>query len=236
MTCLKTFGASLLFAFVLQSGAQASPIVFDAGAEFSFSNNPNLSWSYGYTPALGVAFNFNAYTQTATAVGVQFWRNDASNFGTPNVGLNPTGSDITFASTTFRPNQLTLHPGPNGELSVVRFIAPTSGAYSLTSLFNMRSFGGSHSTDVHVLLNNVEQFTDVVATFDDQKTFNSALGLASGDVLDFVVGANNDFLGDTTELRARLEYAPTQVPEPWTAALFATAVGLLAMMRRRTGR
>lgn len=209
------------------SQVQAAP-TYDAASDFSFASNPNGVWSYGYETSIGGTFT--GYGQTATLNSVQFWQGSAD---WPHVSFNPTGSDVIFASTTFRAGRVNLHPGENGEFSVIRFTAPTAGDYSLDSAFNMRSDGGTHSTDVHVLLNNVSQFSDLVTFFDDQKAFTQTFQLGMNDTLDFVVGPNGEFFGDTTELQARLEQTSNRVPEPGTLLLTAIGVGLLGIGRRR---
>lgn len=230
MTLSKMFLIPLTLSFALSGVAHA--VTYDAADDFSFSSNPSASgvWSYGYSSTL--AGTFIAHTQNATLNDLQYWALDIGNTYTPNVDFNPTASDISFASTDFRSKQINLHPGPSDEFSILRFTAPASATYALTSAFNMRSFAGSHSTDVYVLLNGGTQFSAVTANFDDTRSFSGLFALAVGDKLDFVVGSNGNFLGDTTELRVSL--AP--VPEPETYALMLGGLAMLgACLRRRKG-
>ena len=229
--------AAALLALGFHGMSMAGPI-YDAAADFSFSNNPNGVWRYGYETTLGGALNtYTAKTThlTGSTPDVQFWMFNAQNTTTPSVGFNPTAGDVTYASTTVRSGHVTAHPGPANELSVIRFVAPSTGSYQLTSSFNMRSFGGTHSTDVHVLLDNntlSQLFNSTVNAFNESKSYNALLLLTAGDFIDFVVGANGSFLGDTTQLDARFEFSPNQVPEPGGLLLTALAIGLLSLNRR----
>lgn len=226
MTHLRRFIAAVLMTFAIVSGAQALTI-YDASTQFSFASNPADPWSYGFQTTLGG--NMTLYSDATVLGGVQFWRLDQGGTNTPNVGLNPTGNDITFASTTWRPGEISLHPGPGGEFSVVRFTPPDDGRYTLDSLFEMRSFGGTSSTDVHVLLNGVSLFDSGVSGFTSQTAFSAELLLSASDQLDFVVGAAGSFLGDTTRLHAEL----TAVPVPAAVFLFSSAFAGLGLFRRR---
>ncbi len=222
----RFFITSLLLALALVSGAQALTI-YDAGSDFSSVDNPNGTWSYGYQTSLGGTLNL--YSDLADVGGLLIWRFNIGNTNTPGVAFNPSGTDITFASTTWRPAQTSLHPGPNGEFSVLRFTAPETKDYILTSLFNMRSFGGTSSTDVHVLLNDVELFNSIVTGFNAQTEFNDRFTLTQGDRLDFVVGDNGSFFGDTTEVQATL----SAVPLPAGVWFFGSALAGLGLFRRR---
>ncbi len=222
----RLFITSLLLALAMVSGAQALP-AYDSGGDFSSSNNPNGAWSYGYQTTLGGTLNL--YTDLANVGGLLIWRFNINNTSTPGVAFNPSGTDITFASTTWRPAETSLHPGPNGEFSVLRFTAPETNDYTLTSLFNMRSFGGTSSTDVHILLNGVSLFSSFVTGFNAETAFNDLLTLAQGDQLDFVVGDNGSFFGDTTEVQASL----AAVPLPAAVWFFGSALAGLGLFRRR---
>jgi len=229
MKITRSLAVSLLLATSLHGVAQASTI-YDAAADFSFASNPNNVWTYGFKTTLGGAFT--AYTQTTTFSGLQIWTTNIGNTLTPSVNFNPTAVDIPAVGTVFRSRQVNLHPGPGLELGVLRFTAQVAGDYTLTSSFNMRSNGGTASTDVHVRLNNVASFDDIVTGFNQQRNFNATYTLAAGDKIDFLVGANGNFNGDTTELRARLELAPVPEPESWAMLLAGLAVTGFAVRRR----
>ena len=233
----------LLFALLgLLLGQQGSVFalpVYDVASDFSFVSNPNGPWSYGYETVLGGSFT--AYGAQSTINGMQTW--SIIPFDLPSVNFNPTASDITFASTTLLAGQVNLHPGANNEVSVIRFTAPVAGTYSLSGDFNMRSFGGTNSTDVHVILGNniaAQLFGNgvTVSGFGDDSAFSTTLVLNASDFVDFAVGPNGtvpfqSYLGDTTQLNARFELNPNTVPEPNTFFLAAMGIGFLVLRQQK---
>lgn len=235
-----TLFGPLLFLTAAEAHAGA---IYDVVTDFSFSSNPSGAWTFGSAPTLGGTFT--AYTQKSTVSGIEFWQGTAGSNSTPNVGHNPTAGTVVFAATSFLPGQVSLHPGPNNEYSVVRFTAPTGGTYSLDTSFNMRSnsSAATNSTDVHVLLNGnlvSPVYAGVVTGFNDTDLFSTLLTLAVNDTIDFVVGPNGNvprqsYLGDTTQLTARLEVDPQRVPEPDSLLLGALSFSLMALGRRRSG-
>lgn len=239
MKLLGTFLLSVLAWMPVQTHALP---VYDAAADFSFSSNPNGPWQYGRETSLGGALSLYTTTFAPTSgpfAGLQFWGTGANI--DPNVMHNPTSATVLVASTSVLSGQLSLHPGPSNEYSVVRFVVPTTGSYQLNSSFNMRSFAGTNSTDVHVLLNNntVSQlYSGTVSGFNDTDFFNSVLSLSAGDLLDFAVGPNGSvpgqsYLGDTTQLTARLELRPQAVPVPATLLLLLLGLSVMGALRLR---
>ncbi|MCB1745645.1 MAG: hypothetical protein KDK06_00625 [Gammaproteobacteria bacterium] len=217
---------------VVLCGATSTTVaatVHDPAAEFSLADNPNGPWQYGYSTTLHGPLT--PFVDTLAFGGIDFVLRNLANTNTPHIGRNFGTADVTFFSTTFRPGELVLHPGPGGEFAVLRFDVPAAGTWQLDALFDMRSFGGTHSTDVHVALNGNPLFDNLVTTFDDQAAFNVALALAPGDHLDFAVGANGSYLGDTTALIASLALQPVPLPAP--LGLLAGAVLMLRVRGRR---
>jgi len=232
--------STVLTILVPISELAAAPI-YDVATDFSISANPSGPWSYGMTSTLGSTFT--AYAATSNVNGIDFWQATSGSNTTPNVGHNATANTITFASTTFAPGQVSLHPGPANEYSVIRFVAPLSGSYGLSTTFNMRSNSpfATNSTDVHVRLNGSSLFSGTVTGFNDSEVFSSLLNLAANDILDFAVGPNGtvpgqSYLGDTTAINARLEVNPRRVEEPGSLPLAAMSIAAFAFLRRRVNR
>jgi hypothetical protein len=118
------------------------------------------------------------------------------------------------------------------QISIVRFTAPTSGAFLLKSMFSGLDFVGPTTTDVHVLLNEVSIFDGLVNGFGPGPSFTQVLNLNAGDHVDFAVGygTNGNFDFDSTGLAATFQ----SVPEPASILLLATGIAaVIATGRRR---
>ena len=227
-------GALLGFAALLQVGS-AGAVTYNAAADFSAVSNPNGSWSYGYSSALGGVFTGFAST-TANLFGIV----------TPGVsvwGVAPGVAPMVFENTTASPlvavtsiniasGQLALHPGSLGEFAVVRWTAANAGSVLLSSVFSgIDLYGGS--TDVHVLLNGVSIFNSFNNGIGAISSFASTLSVFQGSTIDFVVGygQNLNFFNDATGLLANI--TTVAVPEPSFLLLFGIAlVGLFAFRRK----
>ena len=208
---------------------------YDAVADFSKANNPNGVWSYGDTPTRGGSFSL--YDVAASSVvGLEGWSVGGADITAypPYVMHNNTPDPITYISFTLPPDLLNLHPGPNGENTVVRFTAPATGTYSVAGRFQGLD---STSTDVSVLKNSgTTLFSGNIWGYGDTVPFGLNLALNSGDTIDFSVGfGNGDYAFDSTGFSVII--APAAVPEPGVvsfALLSASAVlGLVARKRRK---
>ena len=122
--------------------------------------------------------------------------------------LNPSAQPVeTPFSFTWPPRQVALHPGPQGEYSVVRWTAPAADRYSIAA-----TFAGlfKATTDVHLLHNGRPQFDALLNLGGNPNTatHTSELTLAKGDTIDFVVGWGNGSYGsDSTALTATIKSA-----------------------------
>lgn len=217
--------------FGLLSAANAD-VVHNAATDFSQAQNPNSVWSYGQSALLNSPFTL--YTNTVREFPqVESWNAGSGSFLNPSVSHNPAMSAVTVATITFPPGQLGVHPGEFGEYSVVRFVAPAAGAYSLTSSFTGIDFHGPTSTDVHVLLNNSALFSGLVNSFGGGPSFATELILAAGDTIDFKVGVggNGNYFFDTTGLAAQITRREA-VPEPSSFVIFGICALATLLMTR----
>ena len=234
---LRQAGCFLLLSAALSLGqAQAAP-TYDAAADFSLATNPNGAWAYGYSTTLTGALIL--HTESLNASGLDVWR---TNIGSndPTVYKNNTANTVTASTIQIEAGRMALHPGPNNEFEKVRLTVGAAGDYDVNGAFWGVDVIGT-STDVHVLLNGVAYFDDVVNGFGAGSTtqFSSLISLAVNDTLDFVVGfglgPNAHYFNDSTGFSVTVTpRAGNTVAEPTSAALAGLAgLGLMAVATRR---
>lgn len=218
----------------------AAAQTFDAAADYSTTTATNGVWRYGYTQTLGSSLilytsNFDHPEVVPEDGRMNYWGTHGPDGDvTPVLGKNLEPEP--YYGTTVRPTepvaggQMALHPGPSGEFSVLRFIAPSTGNYRINAQF-FRGHGGD--TDAHILVNSSTAVFYALST-DEAPAFNGELFLSSNDVVDFVVGSKGEHGGDTTPVNIVLtqDSAPA-VPEPGALALFLPALAVVALIRRR---
>ena len=209
--------------FGILQNAKAAGTVYNAFNDFSSTSNPAPSgnWRYGYTQTLGSTINLYASHETVLG-GINVWSPAPSSL--PGVSKNVTSAIITSGSAIFPYfDYLSLHPGPNGEYSVLRWTAPYAGAYQISARFDsllLRWGQTPTTTDVHVLHNSSPIFNDFInGVFTSQvKDFTTILNLNEGDTIDFAVGIgqNNSYASDSTGVRAIIstDLSPTPTPVP----------------------
>jgi hypothetical protein len=138
------------------------------------------------------------------------WGSFLSSDGNPSIQKNASGSTVVYTTAFWEPFAITLHPGPNGELSVLRFNVPQSGQYLLEATFANGDQTGA-STDVHVLINGTPIYDGGIGGVGGTAGTSQMLNLQAGDAADLAVGRGaNQFFFDTTMVELRV----TPVPEP----------------------
>jgi len=108
---------------------QSGTIVYNPADQFSVAANPNGTWSYGMSESLGSPFEI--YVNGAIdghGIRVDSWWGDESGVWGfyPYVGHNPSLTEWGLVDDWFEilpPNGFMLHPGPHGEVSIVRWTA-----------------------------------------------------------------------------------------------------------------
>lgn len=171
----------LIFGITPKNSSQELPQVFSAADQFSLTQNPNGTWSYGFTVGLGGPFtlytiNGNAGPSGASQPG---WFGPFFG-GFPLVDTNSSAQSL---------NYFNLHPAVPNLYSVVRWTAPTSGEFDLLGLFLGTDFA---TTDVHVLKNGVPVFDGQIRSRLDTSIFDRHLKVVTGDTIDFAVGVGTD--------------------------------------------
>ena len=204
--------------------------VYDAAADFSLASNPNGVWSYGYENSLGLSLQLydKATVDVLGRVGLDSWNSSALGID-PNVIHNRTNKALTFVSATWQAGELSFHPGPNGQFSVIRWTAPNAGEFNLSAMFSGIDFVGPTTTDVHILQNGNSLLSADVLTYGPGPSFSNILSVKAGDTIDFAVGFGPDgnYGFDSTGIAATL----TAVPEPVSVLMLTLGVGIVGAIR-----
>jgi hypothetical protein len=193
---------------------------YDLGRDFSFSQNPNGPWRYGYTAGATLSVEaFQLDTVTVVSAPVGFWHpadGDAGYY--PYVAENSASTLMTDPTDSWavQPGQVAME-GSSGQYSVVQFVVPSSADYDIEA-----DFAGIHvrlsTTDVHVLINDISAFDAQIDGYGGDPSFHAVEGqspqagyretraLQAGDLLSFAVGvgSNGTNANDTTGLFVHL--------------------------------
>jgi hypothetical protein len=179
-----------------------------AVGNFSATQNPNGKWSFGYRASAGSGFVL--YTSHANPWGPSFdqWSLYSSPTVTPHVTYNSMGQTASYSTITHPPNLLDLHPGSNGEKSVVCWTATSALTVVIKGRFEGIDTVGT-TTDVAVVHNSATTlFRGNVNGYGAKAPFSITRSVAAGDTIEFYVGygsnANHGF--DSTGLLATITY------------------------------
>ncbi len=142
--------------------------------DFSTTSNPSGPWSYGWTPDDNPAFT--RYTSRLQKPGLDVWQGAKDWFG---VYINH--SDETMYGA--RPGEVSIHPGPNREHSVVRWQAPRSCTIIVKGTFGS---GDGGAMTVRVRHNATQLFLASDTSKDEPFLFE--LKVQQDDTVDFDVG------------------------------------------------
>ncbi len=190
---------------------------YNATTEFSITNgNPNGVWTYGWMDS-GFT-TFTPYTDTVIGAFKQWYVPGHSGDYTPNVGYNYTAG-VEYGVL---PGQITLHPGPNGEVTVLRFMAPSTDQYSIVGQF----FAG----DVGIMQVGVREGSTWLWQAQDYGVFSLSENLSAGQTVDFVVYGGYGY--GNTPLELTIATRGAAVPEPATALLLVAGLAGLRCIRR----
>jgi hypothetical protein len=195
--CAALFGA-LALAAPLLAGAQT----YNATKSFTpqTQTNPNDVWSYGYLASTTREFVlYPTYQSDASSIE---WVDASHNIlNTPIFAKNI--SDTAWNGVS--PGQITLHPGPGAgvtafdDASVLRFIAPVAGRYSV----KLRLFAGDAGETEAWVVKDGRRDAPLVhfVTTTTEPAGTKIVKLSQGSTLDVIVGhAADGFLFDNTPL------------------------------------
>jgi hypothetical protein len=221
----NTMLMAVLVACLLGSRVQAQqPGSFDLAADFSLQSNPNGVWQYGYSAGTSLDpkdFRLDRYSNHGVPVG--FWHPEATD--QPGPGYYPYVAYNSAGKTSFgssngwavRADEIAMEASNSGQYSLVRFVVPQAGTYSISAKFTGIHFGLS-TTDVHVLHNADSLFDADIEGYGGDPAFHVITGahptanydgqvkLEKGEIITFALGygKNKTNYGDTTGLIAHV--------------------------------
>lgn len=197
--------------------------VFDLSADFSLDKNPNAVWEYGFSATNSLAAEQFQLDQKSLMVGpIGFWhpaQGDAPGPGYyPYIAYNSTkDTQVGSKGWAISHGQIAMEGSNTGQYSLVRFVAPRAGNYSVNAKFVGIHYGLS-TTDVHVLNNGSSVFDAGINGYGGDSAFHTLQGsnpraeysgqmhLKADDRITFAVGygENKTNFGDTTGLSVRI--------------------------------
>jgi hypothetical protein len=228
MNRLLRLGLALFFVFVSGISQVQAAVIYDAANDFSPTSNPNGVWAYGYY--LSGVFTPYTVSFSDTSSGLEGWGATAGLGGNPSVFNNPTGSTITVSTLTLDAGELAMHPGPDGEISIVMFTAPTAALYSVGGYFKTNdSVGPTQDNQLSVYINDVlEDSQSLLRVPGSVLPISDFVYLSQGDRIGLGVGAQT-YAYNTTGFNVTFE----AVPEPSVICFFGLSLLVLGFKRRR---
>ncbi len=221
----------LVLCFLAMSGL-ARADVWNLQSQYSTTQNPNGQWSYGWEPAYvgssgyqpnGGFTLYNTIYNSVPVGGVGVSWHDSANDSAPQSEM------LTSPYVSIPAGTVVLHPGPNGEFSVVQWTAPTAGTINVTGSFGA---GDSGSMSYFVLSNG----TVIYKSLNDPntETFSFSEAVTAKSTVDFAVGYNtyNGYGWGTTPIDATITEV-NAVPEPSILLLFGAGLAGVGVIRRK---
>lgn len=164
--------------------------------------NPNgtvPAWSYGSRSTLTSAtseltlFTANEHANSTT----EGWNRVLNTI----VDVNTGNEGVSQPSGFIRPGEMRVHP-PAAGFTVVRWTAPAAGNYSVSAFWQDSDWTTGDGCNASLVKNG----TNVIFTFDydngNGAFVNQVMPLASGDVLDFMLGTRATNHADSTRFNA----------------------------------
>src|ERR1017187_1976970 len=133
-------GLAAIIVIIFAQLAQA-PTTFDLSADFSFRDNPNKVWQYGYSATDSLAPDqFRVDTQWDATGSIGFWHPAANNGPSPGyypyLAYNTTKqSQVGCKGWAVRAGEVAMEASNTGQYSLVRFVAPVAGTYKVNAQF-----------------------------------------------------------------------------------------------------
>jgi hypothetical protein len=227
---------TLIALAVIVSIAAAVPTLantWSLAGDWSNVTSENGAWTYGYTASLSSGYSF------APMATMQFFWNGLELWNTngevvPTVGKNPTTGPLDLggpipAGVVFLIPRVTA-----GQYGMVRWTAPTTGAYSIDLNFHQIHLNGD-GADMHIIRNTTQSLlSGFVSPTSQDLPYTATLSLNAGDTLDFGVGWGPASDDTYDIIQTDLTIASANVPEPGSMlALGSGLVGLIGFAARK---
>jgi hypothetical protein len=209
---ISFIGVIALVLFLQGSSLEAEGSVaadYDAVRDFSITSNPNGVWSYGWQMPLGGSLNLYTVTDTTSVGGISAWlKSGIYAADPPFVAHNDTNHEICFGSFCVPASYLHVHPGPNDEITVVRWTAAADGNFFVQG--SLEGLDIVQPTTTLYLLQNSETLFKKAIRNSDTAFFHRTITVSAGDTIDFAVdfGRNNNYFNDSTGIQFKLTASP----------------------------
>lgn len=166
--------------------------------------NPNGVWSYGWTESRLPSQEFILFSENISIFEGRYkWFVSRGGQQSPSITYvksDAQGSPIDYENVVHSPDLLNLHPGPNGERSVVRWTAPASGTYHIEGWFEGinrpkfdRPMKPGTTTDVAVLYNQSFALKDTqISQYRARAPISRDVTVKANETIDFSVGYGTD--------------------------------------------
>jgi hypothetical protein len=218
-----------LFLAVAQEAGATSSLPDD----FSATLNPNGEWSWGYSNVLG-SFTPLPFMDNAD------WRLVYPTWYTSLDGSYPSGPHVwkNMTANTWlhnvAPGQVSLHPGNDDRMAIVRWTSPLQTELSIVGQFWAGDLG---EVDVFVLETTAGGTTTLFSVLGtpSSQSFSLTTSVKAGDAIDFVVGRHDGWFYDNTPLNVDITPIPTPIPEPLTMLGLALSMGSIGVYLRKRG-
>lgn len=210
--------------------ALAPAATFNAAADFNASQNPAGAWSYGYL----AGSTFTPYTSANTEFyGASTWNRPLPSASDvyPLVFHNGSSGTLSYGTGLILPGELGIAPGPEGQISVIRWTAPEGGLFDIDATFTRDDIG---SMQVFVRVNGNDVFDAFLIEQNPVAQYSSQLAFGVGDTVDFAIGVGSDgsYVGDTADVTATISAVPLPGGLWLLATGFVALTGRLATRRR----
>jgi|GEM_PF-1445820 len=158
-------------------------ITWNVQDDFSLTANPNGPYSYGWEPTLGGIFSLYNKTDaggSGSCSGVTNWYDTS-------ISLPPLAAKNNIFGQLcngIQPGEVSIHPGPNGEFSVIRWTSPMTGEVKIDGYF-----GAGHSgiMSYFVYKDGATPIFELHNTYADGP-FSLVEEVSVGTTIDFAVG------------------------------------------------